>query len=186
MKYLSIAAALLVAIAIGIGIYGELNKGSAKAVRLPCQNAVTTFEARYGDPAALQEALALLERRAYRVVSSFQKSQYMESRLFEYVDMERTTQQIIAALEAQLPPAPADAAANGRALVIDYLIYENDKKDPRKKTKKSKLYEGYLLFALKLDGKTLYKFQIDFMGPEGSDIPERIACAVRSITTLKE
>jgi hypothetical protein len=186
MKYLSIGAVLLVVIAIGYGIYGELNKGSAKSSRLPCHKATTTFEHRYGDSAALQEALVLLEQRAYTIVASVQKSHYMESRLFDAVDVEQTTQQVKAALEAQLPPAPAEAAPAEKKVVIDYLIYENDKKDPRKKTKKSKLYEGYLLFALKLDGKTLYKFQVDFMGPKGGDIRERIECAVRSIITLKE
>ena len=64
------------------------------------------------------------------------------------------------------------------------MVYENDKKDPGKKTPKSKKYAGYLTATFKIDNKKVYKIQTDFMSLQGEDIPQRISCIVKSVMTL--
>ncbi len=67
---------------------------------------------------------------------------------------------------------------------LHILVYENDKLDPKKKTKKAKLYQGYLDFNFKLDNKIVYKIQLDFYAHDGSDIKEIISCAKKSVLSL--
>jgi hypothetical protein len=68
-----------------------------------------------------------------------------------------------------------------------YYIYENDKNDPGKKTKKSKLYAGYIVFEVKnKNNKTIYKVQIDFMDKHGADIVGSINCTIESFMTYNK
>lgn len=73
---------------------------------------------------------------------------------------------------------------NDKRLIIDYFIYENDKKDPGKKTAKSKLYAGYLVFHFLIADEKVYRLQIDFMDMQGKDIEEKIQCMMKSILSL--
>lgn len=182
MKWLGIVTALALALFVGYGIYAQLNKPSVKLRRLPCQQEVTCFERSYA-PDQLQEAVTLLQQRAYRISVSAQPSVYMKSRLFESVDTADIERVIAEAIERRIPQHEGTPAAAEEPLLIQCLIYENDKKDPGKKSKKAFLFEGYLLFSLSLGEKILYKFQIDFMEPKGADIPKRIDCLVQSILT---
>ena len=76
------------------------------------------------------------------------------------------------------------ATKSNKKLVIDYFIYENDKDDPGKKTAKSKLYAGYLVFNFLLEGEQVYRLQIDFMDMQGKDIDEKIRCIMKSVLSL--
>lgn len=159
----------------------EQKPKSASSKRIPCQQDVVCFERTYR-MSELQKVIDLLHARRYRLASRIQKSEYMESRLFEYVNKEQVDGMVAAAIEARVPKS--SGVEPDETLVIDYLIYENDKLHPGKKTDKSKVYEGYLAFSFKLEGKTVYKFQIDFMDAKGADIPERVACAIDSLLSL--
>jgi len=69
-------------------------------------------------------------------------------------------------------------------IFVDIMIYENDKKDPGKKTARSKLYAGYIEATFKVNKQITYKIQTDFMNLKGKDIPQRITCLVNSVMTL--
>jgi len=71
-------------------------------------------------------------------------------------------------------------------LLVSYYTRENDIKDPGKKTKKSKLYAGYLVFEFKLHDKTVYKTQTDFQDKQGKDIADRVSCVIRSFMKIDE
>lgn len=184
LKYLPNALLVLVALAIVYGVYSKFSTPSPRASRLDCQEEVACFERRMAEPATIQQAQTLLKSGAYRIASSIQPAKYMTSRLFGYVDTNTTDRALETAI-ARIAATEERAAETNATLLLDYLIYENDKEDPGKKNKKAKLYEGYLNFAFKLEGETLYKFQIDFMDPQGRDIPKRFECAVRSFMTLR-
>jgi hypothetical protein len=178
-----ISLLILFALLLGTGFwffYQEQKPKSCAIKRLPCQQQVVCFERTY-HMENLQKAIDLLKARRYTLVSHIQKAEYMESALFGHVDKAAVDAMVTAAIDAQVPHGDTPS---GETLLIDYLIYENDKLHPGKKTDKSKLYEGYLAFSFKLDGKTVYKFQIDFMDEKGADIPDRVACAVRSLLSL--
>jgi hypothetical protein len=64
---------------------------------------------------------------------------------------------------------------------IKYTIIENDKEDPKKKSKKCKLFAGYLLFEFYNKEKMFYKVQIDFMDTKGADIEKRVSCIFKML-----
>ena len=65
------------------------------------------------------------------------------------------------------------------------LIIYDDPNDPNKKTEKSKLYAGYLVFSFKLKNTLIYKIQIDFIDKKGADISKVLDCAIKSLNSLK-
>jgi len=183
-RFYWIAAAFILLLGAGYGLFVQQQKPkSGASKRIPCQKEAVCFERTY-HIGNLKTVVALLEARRYTLNSRIKKSEYMPSRLFEHVDKAQVDRMVREAIETQVSKAEASEEVLGHELTIDYMIYENDKLDPGKKTDKSKLYEGYLVFDFKLDGKTAYKFQIDFMDKNGADIPKRVACAIRSLISL--
>jgi hypothetical protein len=103
----------------------------------------------------------------------------MKSQLFEYVDIKKVDQDVKDAIATY----QTAHIGNSEPVTIKYLIYENDKNDPGKKTQKSKLYAGYMKFDVVYKKKRVYAVQIDFMDMEGKDISQRVSCAIKSIMT---
>ena len=180
-RMVQIILGLAVLFFIGSGIYDQANKKprSAKAKRLPCQKKSITFERTYIKP-AIQKIQESLKNGAYTINIRKEEAVYMETRLFEYVD----TDNVKTMIEKEFLTYAKESKNSNENVTIDLLIYENDRGNPGKKTKKSKLYAGYLMFSFKLGGKEVYKIQIDFMNHEGKDIKQKIACAAKSIMTL--
>jgi hypothetical protein len=166
---------------IGSGIYEQLNKKSAKSARLECHKKSTVFE-NLQRPELLESLRNSLESSKYSIETSVEKAVYMQSRLFEYVDPKEAEKYVLSTLEKYKKAGSSGESKNAQ---IKLLIYENDKKDPGKKSDKAKLYAGYLLFDFIVDNKTVYKIQIDFMDDHGKDINQKIECAIKSLFTYK-
>ncbi len=162
---------------LGVEVYKQLTKKGPKSDRIPCHKEVVTFEKVF-DPKRLQ-LLGKALQRGVTLHTRVQKSHYMQSQLFERISQRKIRDLIV----KRLGQDDINVVQSGD-VELNVLIYENDKKDPKKKTKKAKLYAGYLLFDYKLDGKLVYKFQIDFMDMQGRDIAKRIDCAVTSLQTI--
>lgn len=157
------------------GIYKKLTT-HANVTKLPCQEEVVVFERLYEKP-LLQEIQKAVYEQAYDVSIEFQKSYYMPTKLFEYVHKDEIKQVVLQTLQTY----KKTLHVKEESLHVKVLVYENDKLDPGKKTAKSKLYAGYLVFDF-YEGKTLvYKVQIDFIQPHGEDIAKRIKCAIKSL-----
>lgn len=152
---------------------------SGKSKWLPCHNEVVVFEKVY-KPKLFEEARDALKQQNYLIDSRIQKAHYMKSQLFEYVDIKNVDQNVKKAVGVYA----SETKRETESLKLRYLIYENDKNDPGKKTQKSKVYAGYLKFELFYKSKRVYAIQIDFMDLQGKDIPQRIDCAMQSIMTL--
>jgi len=169
----------LLVLLITLGV--QNSKGSsAKSTRLPCHTQVVLFEKVY-DPSVLESVQHALEEQNYTIESTIKKAHYMKSQLFEYVDIKKVDQDVKDAIASY----QTANIGNSEPVTIKYLIYENDKKDPGKKTQKSKLYAGYMKFDVVYKKKRVYAVQIDFMDMEGKDIPQRVNCAIRSIMTVE-
>jgi hypothetical protein len=183
-RFFFAALAIALVYIVGESIYKEATKSSSSRLkRIACHSEVVCFERLYGTPDEISTAKALLQAHRFRLNASVERSVHMKSRLFEVVKPADVEVLVDKAFKAGFTPAAA-MPNDVEPLTIDYYIYENDKLDPGKKTPKSKLYTGYLVFNLIHNGKKLYKFQIDFMDPDGKDIEQRIRCAVESIRTL--
>ncbi|MEA3553323.1 MAG: hypothetical protein U9R39_02840 [Campylobacterota bacterium] len=155
---------------------------SGKAKRIPCQVSATTFERGFGD-ADIKIAQALLESGNVNITSSVEKAVYAESKMFNYIKLEDTDKIVQNELNKYIK---TKTEQKGK-LNLSYYIYENDVKDPGKKTKKSKLYAGYVVFQIKNENnKTIYKVQIDFMDRQGADIAQSIQCCVKSFATFNK
>jgi hypothetical protein len=178
MKYIAaiLAFAFLVFL-VKVGVDSTAKK-SSKSVRLECHKKSTVFERVY-DQALIKEVQRALQKGEFELLSHAKKAQYMESKLFEYVDMKEVDAMVRNALAAYKDPQ----AQSTTPVTIDYFVYENDKDDPGKKTKESKLFAGYLHFKVLVGGERIYVIQIDFMDLQGKDIPEKVECAVQSLMT---
>ena len=169
----------LLVLLITLGV--QNHKGSsAKSARLPCHTQVVLFEKVY-DPSALQSVQQALKQQNYTIESTIKKAHYMKSQLFEYVDIKKVDQDV----KDSIATYQTANIVNSEPVTIKYHLYENDKKDPGKKTQKSKLYAGYLKFDVVYKKKRVYAVQIDFMDMEGKDISQRVSCAIKSIMTVE-
>ncbi len=176
---------IIIIFVIGNEVYTQINKKpkSIKAKRLGCHSISTTFE-KVLKPKLIKNLHQTLKSGDYKLVVWEDKAKYMNSVMFNYVDVKVINNDI----KQKIKVYKIDniVAQKTNDVLIDVMVYENDKKDPGKKTKASKLYAGYLVVAVKIDKKIVYKIQMDFMNLKGKDIPDRISCIVDSIMSLKE
>ena len=112
-----------------------------------------------------------------------EKATYAPSKLFNYVklsDIDKITQ-------IELDSYIVKKEVLDDKLRISYYIYENDVGDPGKKTKKSKLYAGYVVYKFyNKNNKLIYQSQIDFMNKQGADIAQSVKCAIKSFATYNK
>lgn len=165
-------------------IYQEMNKDETpgKAKRLECQKKVTTFERAFDD-AEIILAQKQIQSEEVLFSSDIEKSIYMESALFKYISLKQTD----AVFKEMIRKYVVNNESISKRFNYSYYIYENDKKDPGKKGKKSKLYAGYVVFTVKNENnKTIYKIQIDFMDEKGQDVAESIRCTIKSFMTYNK
>jgi len=178
MKYIYTIIVIALIYFVGNDIYKQKIKTGAKSTRLACHKTCKVFERVYDDE-LLKKAQETVRAGEYKLTSSIKKAKFVQTEMFQYVHIEDVDQMVKDAIEKK---KQADAKAEGK-VHIDYYIYENDKADPGKKTKKSKLYAGFLRFILTYNGKKFYSLQADFMNLKGEDIPKSVECAIESFVT---
>ena len=174
-KYIYITIILLFLGMLGNSIYQEIHKKESKSARLVCHKNSTVFE-RVFKPKELIDLQKSIKNGNIKVTTEIEKSKYMNSTLFQYLDQNKVKNDFKRLL--------VGTNQNANTLV-NILIYENDKKDPGKKNAKAKLYAGYLVFSFSVNNKLIYKLQIDFFDKKGKDIPKILECGLQSILTLE-
>ena len=172
-------AALVTAVFFYILATDVMNQKSAKTARLECHIRSTTFEYVYKKE-LVKTMKDAIQSGNVEIKSKFKLSEYMPTQLENHISLE----QVDAMIQKQIDSHKDTTKNSAKKLLIDYFIYENDKEDPGKKTAKSKLYAGYLVFHFLLEGEKVYRIQIDFMDLQGKDIEEKVACAITSVLTL--
>jgi len=178
-KYIWLVVSFALVYVLGDAILTQINK-SAKATRIECQKKAISFERVYLKE-DIKFAQKLLREGNIEFTSSVQKAKYTKSKLFEYVKLFEADEVLKSALRQYIK----EKKISDNKLNISYYIYENDVNDPGKKTKKSKLYAGYVVFRFfNPKDEPIYQVQIDFMDKKGKDLPQRIKCAVESFNTL--
>lgn len=180
MKYI---LSLLIIILISGGLYAALNnatKASSTQKRLACQKTTITFERIYNQT-KLKEAINLLGTNNYKTQIQIDYSKYMKSKLIDILDEKQAINKLQTALKLYIK----EQKQTEDKLLIDFYIYENDKKDKRKKGDKCKLYAGYVMLEFKYKGELIYKIQTDYMQTDISDMNERLTCAIKSFVSLK-
>lgn len=178
MKYIYTIIVIALIYFVGNDIYKQKAKTGASSARLACHKERKVFERIYDD-ALLKKAQQTVRAGEYKLTSRIKEAEFMETQMFQYVHLDEVDQTVKDAIEKK---KQLDAKAEGE-VHIDYYIYENDKADPGKKTKQSKLYAGFLRFILTYNGKKFYSVQADFMNLEGKDIPQSVECAVETFLT---
>jgi len=168
---------------IGNSVYQQMQKDPTpgKAKRLQCQREATTFEKGYALK-EIQEFQQILKSEHVPFTSSIEKSSYAKSHLFEYVQLSQVDEMFKKELNSYIK----DNKDLPNHFKLSYYVYENDVKDPGKKTKKSKLYAGYIVTKLTNEkNRVIYQSQIDFMDKKGADIAKTVKCSVKSLATFK-
>ena len=161
-------------------IYSQFNKKSAKSTSLACHKNITVFERIYLNE-ELENAKQSIKARNFQYAIKLQPSIYMQTKLFDYIKKE----DIETIFTSELNKEENVLKEETKNVIIDILVYENDKKDPGKKTAKSKLYAGYLVISIWQNEKQIYRVQVDFLEDKGEDIPSRIKCAIETIFSAK-
>lgn len=165
----------------GYGIISKQKSDSLKKEkRVSCQKETVTFE-KISNERLINKAINLLESGNYIIKSKIEKASIMKSKILNFISKEKADELLVQTINKYTK----EKKLHKEKLIIDYYILENDKEDKGKKSAKSKLYAGYLVFEFKLDNKLIYKIQTDYMKIDTSDIPERIDCVIKSFITLK-
>ncbi|WP_419782238.1 hypothetical protein [Malaciobacter marinus] len=167
-------------IATSYGIYTQVTKKPLNTKRVSCQNKTTTFE-KINKNANIQKAKELFLTSNYDLSIIIDYSKYMKSNLKSILDeqkLEKMIKDVISNYEDE------DKSVK-KNLTIHAYLYENDKEDKGKKSKKAKLYAGYILMEFKLNNKSVYKIQTDYMNMDTSDLKERIDCSIKSFVSIK-
>jgi len=178
LKYFYGILAISLVYIIGSSIYDQVNKKKARLSRLECQKEMIVFEKVFNTE-ALADVKEALKGEKLTLESSVKKAKYMKTRLFEYVDIDDVD------LLLKESIAKYQGAKSDKALHVKYYIYENDKKDPGKKSPKSKLYAGYIHMSFSVDGIKAYAIQVDFMDMQGKDIAKRLDCAIATLLSAE-
>lgn len=172
---------LLVAIGfVSYGVYTQANK-SIKSKRLQCQSATTTFERIFVDE-PIKESIKALKSNNYIIKSDIEYSKLMKSNLIDTLNIEQADEILEKTIKEFIKNETHKSS--DKKVLIDYYIYENDKKDSGKKNDDAKKYAGYLVFQFKYDNKLVYKIQTDYMNIDGSDIKERMNCVFESFVSI--
>jgi hypothetical protein len=183
-KYFTILIIVVVGYFIGNSIFVEItrDKTPGKEKRLACQKIVTSFERSFSND-DVKYAQSLIEHGSIGFSSHIEKSVYSKSQLFDHITLE----EMDTLFRKKLRSYVKFNENNNSGYKISYYIYENDKKDPGKKSAKSKLYAGYVVLEVKnLYNKSIYKVQIDFMDEKGTDIKSSIDCTIKSFMTYNK
>ena len=155
---------------------------SAKASRLQCQKKAVTFE-KVLKPKLIKILQQTLKSGDFKIIVLADKAKYMKSVMFNFVDIKKVEDDFKSKIESYDTTIKKEKSGD---IFVDMMIYENDKKDPGKKTARSKLYAGYIEVTFKVNKKNVYKIQTDFMSLKGADISQRISCIVKSVMSLGE
>lgn len=181
-KTLIILAVAVIAIVIGNSIYMQTNKEEVpgKSKRIACMSKVTSFERGYADQ-YIKEAQEQLTKGNFILTSGIDKATYMNSTLFDQINMKNLDKQTLVNLNTYIKELKKDI---NNEIYIEYKVYENDKDDPKKKSSSCKLFRGYIVLKVKnINKKVVYQVQIDFLDPMGKDIEQTIKCAIEAFIT---
>lgn len=168
---------------ISYEVYEQLNKKEVpgKTTRLPCMAKVISFERAY-DKKGIDDLKNSIKNGDIKIRSSIDKATFMDSTLFETVDirlLEIKTDEIIRSY------ASKDLDKNSKNS-LEFIIFENDKNDPKKKSDSCKLFRGYVVMKFKnQNNKVVYQNQIDFMDNDGKDIPQALQCAIKAFMSYE-
>ena len=183
-KYIIVFVVVFIGYFIGDSINKEMTKDKTpgKAKRLACQKKVTTFERAYSI-ADIKFAQNLIEHGSISFSSAIEKPKYSKSVLSDYITLDEIDLMFTKILRSYVKYNED----NNSGYKLSYYIYENDKNDPGKKTKKSKLYAGYVVFEVKtIKNKSIYKVQVDFMNHKKQEIKNSLECSVKSFMTYNK
>ncbi len=183
MRYIFYGILIFLLFFIFYGVFSQIDKSSSfKSKRIACQEKTTTFE-NINTEQPTKIAIEVLESGNYKVDGYIDYSKFMDSNIKGKVSDEDIKARInkIAKTYTKQDMIKNDT----KNMDISFYIYENDKKDSRKKGDNCKLYAGYIVLEFKLDGNLIYKIQTDYMKEDTSDLDERIHCAFKSFTSLK-
>jgi len=170
---------ILFIVLVFYGALKQVKKIDPKIKRLECQKQTTTFE-RLNIQNPASDAIVAFKNNNYILNTTIDYSTYMESHL---KDVLTTSKADIIFNESAKRFVSADKTEDDKVL-IDYYIYENDKKDPSKKGKKSKLYSGYIKLDFNYKNKIVYQIQTDYKDIDAKDLDQRIDCALQSFTSI--
>ncbi|MFP4486606.1 MAG: hypothetical protein ACLFOC_06560 [Campylobacterales bacterium] len=140
-----------------------------------CQKDVTCFTKASEDKKLVKNAQDAIKNGNYTIEGYSVEAEYMTSTLSSYITPKEVTDYTTTLL-------PQKASKSDSK--IKFIIYENDKESPNKKSDNCKLFAGYLVYEFYYQEQLAYKIQIDFLEEDKEEIKKRIDCVVESFMAL--
>uniref|UniRef100_UPI004048EA7C hypothetical protein n=1 Tax=Aliarcobacter sp. TaxID=2321116 RepID=UPI004048EA7C len=161
-------------------VFNQTTK-SAKTKRVKCQTQTTTFEKIFVEEPII-DSINSFKSNNYEIISNIEYSKFMKSNLINILTKEQSDEKLKTVINKYV--SLDNKHKNDKRVLINYYIYENDKKDSGKKNDEAKKYAGYLVFEFKYENKLVYKIQTDYMNLDGKDIEERMDCVITSFISI--
>jgi transcription antitermination factor NusG len=170
----------IIVVALFIEVSKQFIKENNKNSKLQCQKEVVFF-----DKVLQKDLVTDVKNNLYNgnfiVNIDSDKAKFMKSKLFDYVKLNETKNYVEKYL---LTLKTNNFTKQKQKTVVDIVVYENDKMDPKKKSSSCKLFTGYIVITFLINDQSVYKAQIDFIDSKGKDIPKRIQCTINSLMNL--
>lgn len=142
---------------------------------LECQKEVICFDKVF-DSKLLQDGIKLLKNGDYSLIGDITPALHMPSLIESKFDLIQSDELFKKAINI------TQNLDSEQYLTINYQLIENDKLDPNKKSNSAhcKLYAGYLLSSFTLQGKQIFRMQIDFNSYDLEELEKRIDCTIKA------
>lgn len=121
----------------------------------------------------LNDSMKALEKGYYKIDGGYIKAQYSDSIIEDFISLKEVDTYYIKAISK----APKDDI--NKFLTINYELIENDKKDPKKKSKDCKLCSGSIQTSFRAGNIEIFRYYTDFLIFNKKEIESRIDCTIK-------
>jgi hypothetical protein len=144
-----------------------------KVVPLSCEK--DTFStSKVFNQKLLNDSIKALDKGYYKLEGAYTKSVYQNSIIEDFISLDELNNYYKTSIEV------SPKKNINKFLTISYKIIENDKRDPKNKSKDCKLCSGSVMTTFKANEKDIFKFYIDFNLYDKNEIASKIDCTIKA------
>jgi hypothetical protein len=143
-----------------------------KVTPLSCEQ-INYSKSKLSSQTLLDKSITALNSGFYKLDGGYIKSQYSKSIIEEFITLDEVNSFYKQAITIE----PKKDIS--KFLTINYEIIEADKKHPKNKDQKFKLYSGSIKTSFRANAKEIFSFYTDFTLYDKQEILERINCTIK-------
>lgn len=144
-----------------------------KVIPLSCEKG-TFSTSKVFNQKLLNDSIKALDKGYYKLEGAYTKSVYQNSIIEDFISLDELNNYYKTSIEV------SSKENINKFLTISYKIIENDKRDPKNKSKDCKLCSGSVLTTFRANEKDIFKFYIDFNLYDKNEIASKIDCTIKA------